>query len=59
LKDGGSFSQVIKRYLPAPGATAQDLLATLDAAEVSDGTIERIGSVIASRGDHPVREPGW
>lgn len=59
LKNGESFSQVIKRYLPAPGGTAEDLLATLDSAAVSDETLERVSSVVARRGDHPVREPRW
>ena len=30
LKDGDSFSQVIKKYLPAVGSTAGDLLVALD-----------------------------
>lgn len=60
LKEGGdSFSQVIKKYLPAPGATAGDLLSALDAAEVSDETLDAIETVIADRGNHPVREPRW
>ncbi|NHN57296.1 hypothetical protein G9U51_16110 [Calidifontibacter sp. DB0510] len=59
LKDGDSFSQVIKKYLPAPGATAGDLLASLDAVEVSEETLEAADATIADRRNHPVREPRW
>ncbi len=59
LKDGDSFSQVIKKYLPAPGSTAGDLLVSLDAAEVSDETLTAIEGVVADRRQHPVRVPGW
>ncbi len=59
LKNGDSFSQVIKKYLPAPGTTAGDLLSALDAAEVSDETLAAIDAVVADRKNHPVREPRW
>lgn len=59
LKNGDSFSQVIKKYLPAAGTMAGDLLNALDAAEVSDETLDTINSVIADRRNHPVREPRW
>lgn len=59
LKDGDSFSQVIKKYLPAPGATAGDLLAALEQSTVSDETLDAIEGVVAQRQDHPVRVPSW
>ncbi len=59
LKDGDSFSQVIKKYLPAAGSTAGDLLAALDDVEVSERTVDGIAAVVQERRDHPVREPAW
>ncbi len=59
LKDGDSFSQVIKKYLPSPGATAGDLLSALDEVEVSDETLDAVEAVIVDRANHPVREPRW
>ena len=59
LKNGGSFSQVIKRYLPAPGATAGDLLDALDAVEVSEETLDKVKSVIEARTSEMVRVPRW
>ena len=59
LKDGDSFSQVIKKYLPAPGASAGDLLAALDDTEVSDETRDAIEVAVADRQLHPVRVPRW
>lgn len=59
LKDGDSFSQVIKKYLPAPGASAGDLLVALDRCEVSDETLAAVDGVVSSRRKHPVRIPHW
>ena len=61
LKDGASFSQVIKKYLPAPGTTAADLLVALDAAadEVSADTLDAIDATVHDRRRHPVRVPAW
>lgn len=59
LKDGGSFSQVIKKYLPVPGAMAGDLLTSLDSAAVSDTTLDSVEEAVANRRNHPVREPRW
>lgn len=59
LKKGDSFSQVIKKYLPAPGSTAADLLAALDSAEVSTETLDAIDDAVADRRQHPVRVPRW
>lgn len=59
LKDGDSFSQVIKRYLPAAGSTAGDLLAALDDTAVSEQTVEAIDSVVEERRRQPVRVPTW
>jgi predicted CopG family antitoxin len=60
LKHGKeSFSQVIKKYLPAPGSTAEDLLASLDTAEVSDKTLDAVEAALAERGRNPVRVPRW
>ena len=59
LKDGDSFSQVIKKYLPALGSTAGDLLAALDANPVSIETVEAIAAEVEDRRQSPVREPSW
>lgn len=63
LKDGDSFSQVIKKYLPAPGASARDLLAVLDASEagdaISEETLNAVEAVVADRREHPARVPRW
>lgn len=59
LKHGDSFSQVIKRYLPAAGSTAGDLLDALDDAEVSEQTVDAIEAVVEERRQDPVREPTW
>lgn len=59
LKNGDSFSQVIKKYLPAAGSTAGDLLAALDASEVSEETVDRIAHTVDERRESPVREPEW
>ncbi len=59
LKDGDSFSQVIKKYLPAAGSTAGDLLAALDNNQVGEETVNSIARVVAERRDSPVREPAW
>ena len=59
LKDGDSFSQVIKKYLPAAGSTAGDLLASLDGSAVSEETVDSIAQVVQERRDSPVREPSW
>lgn len=58
-RSGQSFSQVIKEHLPAPGTTAQDLLARLDRTEVSDESLTAIERTIDERGHHPVRIPEW
>ncbi len=59
LKDGDSFSQVIKKYLPAAGSTAGDLLAALDDNAVSPQTVDAIAGVVEERRHDPVREPTW
>ncbi|MFN8098568.1 MAG: antitoxin VapB family protein [Dermatophilaceae bacterium] len=63
LKDGDSFSQVIKKYLPAPGASARDLLAALEGLEpedrVSEETLAEVATVIAGRQNDAVRVPTW
>lgn len=63
LKDGDSFSQVIKKYLPAPGASARDLLAVLESVEpdggVSEETLAGVASVVADRRNDAVRVPTW
>lgn len=59
LKDGDSFSQVIKKYLPAVGSTAGDLLVALDGSTVSDETVDRIAEAVEGRRHSPVREPSW
>ncbi len=59
LKDGDSFSQVIKKYLPAPGASAGDLLAALESADVSEETLWAVEGLVADRQDHPVRAIRW
>lgn len=59
LKDGDSFSQVIKKYLPAVGSTAGDLLVALDGSSVSEETVDRIAEVVEGRRHSPVREPSW
>lgn len=59
LKDGASFSQVIKKYLPAVGSTAGDLLVALDGSTVSDETVDRIAEAVEGRRHSPVREPSW
>ena len=59
LKDGDSFSQVIKKYLPAAGSTASDLLAALDETTVSEETLEAVEAVVEERKEHPVRVPRW
>lgn len=63
LKDGDSFSQVIKKYLPAPGARARDLLASLERAEAGEGvdeeTLSVVAQVVADRRKDPVRMPSW
>ena len=59
LKDGDSFSQVIKKSLPALGSTAGDLLAALDANPVSIETVEAIAAEVEDRRQSPVREPSW
>lgn len=59
LKDGDSFSQVIKKYLPAVGSTAGDLLAALDDSEVSEETVDTIEEAVEERRESPVREPSW
>ena len=59
LKDGDSFSQVIKKYLPAPGASAGDLLAAIDRTEVSEETLTVIDEAVAQRRLHEVRVPHW
>lgn len=60
LKEGkDSFSQVIKKYLPAPGSTAGDLLSDLDRLDVADETLDAVGRVVTERRDHPVRVPRW
>ncbi|WP_460826476.1 antitoxin VapB family protein [Nostocoides australiense] len=63
LKDGGlSFSQVIKKYLPAPGGTAADLLATLDDMgddAVAEGTLDVVEVTVRDRRLHAVRVPTW
>ncbi|MBK7720650.1 MAG: antitoxin VapB family protein [Austwickia sp.] len=59
LKNGDSFSQVIKKYLPAPGASAGDLLADLDDAEVSEDTLDAVEGVVGERREHPARVSRW
>ncbi|ANS77953.1 hypothetical protein SGUI_0557 [Serinicoccus hydrothermalis] len=59
LKDGTSFSQVIKKYLPAAGSTARDLRAALDASDVSDETLDAVADVVGERRLDAVREPTW
>lgn len=59
LKKGDSFSQVIKKYLPAAGSTAADLLAAVDRADVSDDTLDAIASVVDKRRDDVARAPRW
>lgn len=59
LKNGDSFSQVIKKYLPAAGSSAADLLAALDHNEVSEATMESIAQAVEERRQSPVREPAW
>lgn len=59
LKNGDSFSQVIKKYLPAPGARAADLLVALQRADVSEDTLDSIDDIVAQRRLHPVRVPTW
>ncbi len=59
LKAGDSFSQVIKKYVPAVGSTAGDLLSALDASQVSDETVEAIAGAVEDRRHSPVREPSW
>lgn len=58
-QDGDSFSQVIKKYLPAVGSTAGDLLVALDGSTVSDETVDRIAEAVEGRRHSPVREPSW
>lgn len=57
LKNGESFSQVIKKYLPAAGSTAGDLLAALDEGDVSEETVDSIAQAVEERRHSPVREP--
>lgn len=58
LKEGkASFSQVIKKYLPAPGATAGDLLTRLDSIDVAEETVAAFDRIIEERREHPVRVP--
>lgn len=59
LKGDGSFSQVIKTHVPAPGASAGDLRSALDRCEVSDETLAAIDEVVADHREHPVRVPHW
>ena len=59
LKNGDSFSQVIKKYLPAVGSTAGDLLAALDVSPVSEETVDAIAAEVETRRESPVREPSW
>lgn len=60
LKEGkASFSQVIKQHIPAPGSTAGELLASLDAASVSDETLDAIDDAVEERRHHPVRVRRW
>ena len=59
LKDGDSFSQVIKKYLPARGASAGDLLESLSHADVSEATVDAVEDVVAKRRKQPVRVPSW
>lgn len=59
LKNGDSFSQVIKKYLPAIGMTAGDLLSSLQHVDVSDETLDAIETVVDARRSDPVREPSW
>ena len=59
LKDGHSFSQVIKKYLPAAGSTAGDLLDALDGSAVSEATVDSIAQTVEERRHNPVREPSW
>lgn len=59
LKDGQSFSQVIKRYIPAPGTTAGDLLSTLEDVSVAEETLDAIEAVVQERSEHPIRPPQW
>ncbi|MDO5627395.1 MAG: antitoxin VapB family protein [Mobilicoccus sp.] len=57
LKHGDSFSQVIKKYLPAARSTAGDLLDASDASEVSEETVDAVVAAVDERREHPVREP--
>lgn len=59
LKNGESFSQVIKKYLPAAGSTAGDLLEALDDSDVSEETLDSIAQAVEERRQNPVREPSW
>ncbi|GAB4077219.1 hypothetical protein [Nostocoides australiense] len=50
------------RYLPAPGETAADLLATLDDMgddAVAEGTLDVVEATIRDRRLHAVRVPTW
>ncbi|MBX3143782.1 MAG: antitoxin VapB family protein [Trueperaceae bacterium] len=58
-REGMSFSQVIKTHLPPAGSTAGDLLAALDEAVLSDGTIDAIDETVRSRDADAVRETKW
>ena len=59
LKNGDSFSQVIKKYLPASGSTAGDLLEALDGTEVSEEAMDGMAQAVEERRQSPVREPAW
>jgi predicted CopG family antitoxin len=63
LREGkASFSQVIKKYLPAPDSTAGDLLERLDGvsiSDVSDETLDAIDVAVDERRRHPVQVPRW
>lgn len=59
LKNGDSFSQVIKKHLPSAGSTAGDLLAALDEVAVSEETLDAIQTVIDGRDSDAVRVPRW
>jgi predicted CopG family antitoxin len=59
LKNGDSFSQVIKKYLPAAGSTAGDLLDALDDVALSEETVDAIDAAVQDRRNHAVRVPNW
>lgn len=58
-RDGKSFSQVIKDLVPPAGSTGADLLAALEASDVSEDTLDAIDRLIGERVDDPVRVPEW